>query len=333
MNTQRGMVLVTVLWVVLIVSLLAFSLASSVRAELATTQGSFDSERAFFMAKGAAETVFYGIVKNQDITQSSSVREEKGTFIFPFETGEVRVRLESDAGKINLNSAPDKLIEAMLDSLGLEQQQRNQVVDSILDWRDADDVPHPYGAEVRDYAAGNLASESSPQLPRNEAFQAVDELRLVKNMTPDIFYGRLAIDPATGRYVRFPGVRDLVTVASGSEFININLAAPEVLSALPRITSELTDAIVLERDKERFTGSGDLVNRVPAMSDVEALQYLSFDDLEPSSVTAKATIQNSGISRTVRILYKRERFIRLVSSNPMQYGYFFENKFDRWQFQ
>ncbi len=332
MNAQRGMALVTVLWVVLIVSLLSFSLASSVRAELATTQGSFDSERAFFMAKGAAETVFYGIVKNQDITVNSSVREEKGQFIFPFEAGEVRVRLESDAGRINLNSAPDKLIEAMLDALGLEQQQRNQVVDSILDWRDADDVPHPYGAEVGDYA-GNVPPGSAPQLPRNAPFVTVDELRLVQNMTREIFYGRLAIDPVTGSYARFPGLRDLVTVAPGSERININLATSEVLSALPKMTHELTEAVVLEREEKPFNDGGDLVGRVPAMSDVEALQYLSFDALEPSSVTAKATIQNSGISRTVRILYKRERLIRLISNNPMQYAYFFENKFDRWQFQ
>ena len=54
MRAQRGVILITVMWIILILSIISFSLAASVRVELASSQQSFDSERAFFMAKGQA---------------------------------------------------------------------------------------------------------------------------------------------------------------------------------------------------------------------------------------------------------------------------------------
>ena len=52
---QRGMVLMAVLWIVLVVAFISFALAAAVRSELAAAGNSFDSERALFMAKSAAE--------------------------------------------------------------------------------------------------------------------------------------------------------------------------------------------------------------------------------------------------------------------------------------
>ena len=47
--------------------------------------------------------------------------------------------------------ASDKVLASIFDSLGLDERSRNELVDCILDWRDSDDVPHLYGAEVDDY--------------------------------------------------------------------------------------------------------------------------------------------------------------------------------------
>lgn len=58
------------------------------------------------------------------------------------------------------------------------------VADAILDWMDADDEPREYGAE-RDY----YASLSTPYAPRNGPLQTVEELLLVRGVTPQMLFG------------------------------------------------------------------------------------------------------------------------------------------------
>lgn len=66
---------------------------------------------------------------------------------------------------------------AVLLSFGLEDPL--PITDSIEDWIDQDDFVRLHGAESQDYA--------TPGLPRNDSPQSIDELLLVKNMTPSIF--------------------------------------------------------------------------------------------------------------------------------------------------
>src|SRR5688572_8821646 len=120
MKNDRGMILITVMWIILILSVISFSLAASVRVELASSQQSFDSERAFFMAKGAAEVIYNAFEKKQPIPEGSPIRQENGEYIFPFDSGEACVRFESNAGLIDLNSASDVLLGSMFDSLGVD---------------------------------------------------------------------------------------------------------------------------------------------------------------------------------------------------------------------
>src|SRR6476646_9888605 len=115
MRSERGTVLLSVLWIVLVLSMVSFALASSVRLEVASIDQSFDSERAFFMAKGAAEIVYNSIAKNLPIPDDTPIRRERGEYIFPFESGEARVRLEPSGGWIDLNHASDKLLATMFD--------------------------------------------------------------------------------------------------------------------------------------------------------------------------------------------------------------------------
>jgi general secretion pathway protein K len=326
------MVLISVLWVILILSLLSFSLAAAVRAEMAVAQNSFDSERAFFMAKGAAETVFHSIAQKQDLTRNSPILVEQGEYVFPFDGGEARVRFDSDGGKISLNSASDELLVSMFDAIGLDERVRNEVVDSILDWRDADDVRQLYGAEVDDYPQ-NASAEPGATMPRNASFQSVDELLLVKNMTNEIFYGGIVVSPDAGEYRRIPGIRDLVTVSPGDGRVNVNLASRDVLASLPQVTAELAETIVSAREEDKFTSVDDLLERVPEIAETEALAFMSFESAQPTALVAKATIRDSGVSRAVRMLYRQERVMRFLSYDPLLYIFVDEARFDRWQME
>lgn len=325
---DRGIILLSVLWVVLVLSVISLSLATAVRTEVASSGDGFDSERAFFMAKGAAEVVFQDLVTDGDLLADSPVETREGEFIFPFETGEVRVRLESGLDRIDINYAPDTLLASMFDSLGIEQDERNSLVDSILDWRDEDDIPHLFGAEASDYD-----SIGGRTLPANSAFQSVDELLFVKGVTSEVFYGRLTADPVTGLYRRIPGVRDLVTANSNSSAVNPNEASSDVLRALPGLGLLTVDAIVAGREDEAFGNLADLVERIPTLEDTDALNFLTLDAGQPRSVVARARVIPSGVSRTVRIILREEERLQILSLRPLLYRRLSELKLDRWQYE
>ncbi len=328
-SQDRGMILIVVLWIILILSLISVSLAAAVRVEVASSQQSFDSERAFFMAKGAAEVVYNAYEKNLPVPEGGPIRRENGDYVFPFDAGEARVRFESNAGLIDLNAASDPLLASMFDSLGVSQETRNRLVDSILDWRDADDIPHLYGAEVNDYP-GNTSDRTLR--PRNGSFQSVDELLLVKNMTPELFYGSVAVQTLAGQYQRVPGARELVTVNAGSGKIDANEAAPDVLRALPSMTLALAERIASERAEQKFAGRDDLAKRIPELAVTDAIQYLSAGSAVPSMLVSRATITSSGVSRTVRLSFSRQERTQMFSFTPPVFRKVVDVKVGRWRF-
>ena len=327
---QRGSVLMSVLWIILVLSLVSFSLAATVRVEVESVNHAFESEKAFLMAKGAAEIVFNSYSKRQPIPDDTPIREVDGEYIFPFEAGEARVQFSSDAGLVDVNEASDKVLASMLDSLALDREMRNRLVDSILDWIDTDDIPHLYGGEVADYPP--VVAGKMPR-PRNGKFETVEELLLVRNMTPEIFFGSLVVDRVAGRYHRIPGLRELVTVRSGQPGVDPNRASAEVLTALPLMNSSIAAQIVAERSMEPFANAEDLVKRVPVLGGQETLDYMKFGGGGPTELVARAVIKASGISRTVRLLFKREEVLQIIVRNPLLYKRTLESKFDRWRFE
>jgi general secretion pathway protein K len=97
--------------------------------------------------------------------------------------GLARVTVERERGRIDLNTADERLVLALFASNGWKQPQAREMAARIADWTDADDEPREYGAEVADYFAAGR-----PYGPRNGPFESVEELRQV--------LGSEAISPA-----------------------------------------------------------------------------------------------------------------------------------------
>ena len=60
-----------------------------------------------------------------------------------------------------------------------------EVAHAILDWLDTDDTPREYGAEVEYYS-----SLMPPYAPANGPLKTLEELLLVRGVTPDLLFGR-----------------------------------------------------------------------------------------------------------------------------------------------
>ena len=155
---------------------------------------------------------------------------------FEFDGVPIKVSIQDELGKVDINQADQSLLSNLLQSAGLDADAANNLADKIVDWRAAAPLKRLNGAKDRDYQAAGLAIE-----PRNGAFQSVDELRLVMDMTPALFQ---KIEPA-------------LTVYSGRPTFDAQVAPCEALQALPGMTSQNAEATVTARSSQHLgDGSG-----------------------------------------------------------------------------
>jgi hypothetical protein len=99
----------------------------------------------------------------------------------------VRYGLEDESVRINLNGVllADEALEGAGRTLLMTLPGMTEdVADAILDWIDEDDEPREYGAEIEYYGSLN-----PPYSPRNGPLLSVEELLLVRGVTPEAFFG------------------------------------------------------------------------------------------------------------------------------------------------
>ncbi|MGH7525756.1 MAG: general secretion pathway protein GspK, partial [Gemmatimonadales bacterium] len=104
-------------------------------------------------------------------------------------------------------------------------------VDALQDWRDADDLVRPLGAESDAYVRAG-----SRYVPRNAPLKRLDELRRVQGVTDSL---ALAVAP-------------YVTV-DGDLRIDVNAAPESVLAAVPGVGPGGARRIVSQRSRGGFT--------------------------------------------------------------------------------
>lgn len=101
----------------------------------------------------------------------------------------IRFGLEDESSRLNLNTilvADARDPEAALGRQLLMSLpgMTESIADAILDWVDEDDTPRELGAE-RDY----YTSQNPPYEPQNGPLESLDQLLLVRDVTPELLYG------------------------------------------------------------------------------------------------------------------------------------------------
>jgi general secretion pathway protein K len=104
----------------------------------------------------------------------------------------------------------------------MEEPRRTILVDSIMDWRDPDDLHRINGAES-DYYQSLPTSYSA----KNGPFDTVEDLLWVRGVTTALFYGsgESGAAPESGAIV---GLKQLFTVDSPNDRVNLRTASAEV---------------------------------------------------------------------------------------------------------
>ncbi len=208
-TSERGFVLVAVLWIIAALSALAtiFALYLSNSAQaLAISDTSLQTEA---LVSASVELTAYQLSLTQD-----NARPLQGSFRYRMNDADIVVAFVSEGGRIDLNLAPRGLLENFLSGLGAAPQDAAQYADRIIGWR-APPKSNSVEDEVSLYRAAGLAYS-----PRQAPFAHVNELALVVGLPPAL------VDRAL----------PFVTVFSGQPKINVLVAPPEVIAALPGMT-------------------------------------------------------------------------------------------------
>jgi type II secretory pathway component PulK len=130
------------------------------------------------------------------------------------------MRLEAVGSAIDVNAASDALLRKYFGN-GAPPAFADAVTDAVIDWRDADEVPGPSGAERGWYTANQRPA------PRNDSLAAVQELALVRGLEarPDLT-AFLTVEPSR---------------------VCLTTAPAPVLAALPGFTAEAVAQVLADR--------------------------------------------------------------------------------------
>jgi type II secretory pathway component PulK len=168
----------------------------------------------------------------------------------------VRYGVIDEAGKINLNALLqiDKTGNVAKQILMALPNMTDEISDSILDWLDADDDPRQNGAESTYYSGLN-----PPYQAKNGPIDSLEELLLVKGVTPQLLYGddvnRTGLD-SSGNPVADRGWSMYLTVLSREQDLDSQ--------GNPRIYINNSDTDTLASNLSTALQNDDLVNFILA---------------------------------------------------------------------
>ena len=229
-NRQNGMILVTTLWILALLTLLALGIGIRVGIDIKLIGFSINSLKAHYIAEaGLRKTI--ALIEKDDNKNVDSLNEiwscgfdfedevqvlkniaiGEGVFTVSHYSGEDEegspiylYGASDEEGKLNINELDENML-LKLPNVSFE------VAQAILDWRDEDSLPRLEGAEESDYEELDNSYEC-----KDGKFSVPEELLLVKGVTKEIY----------------DGIKDVITVYGESKAANINTASEEVLSVL-----------------------------------------------------------------------------------------------------
>ena len=323
MKSERGIALFLVLWVMALLTVIAGEFCYAVRTEANITRNFKEETQAHYIAVSGLYWAIQELVVNEfvprrmqtlaDADEPEDVRGRINTDIppVPFGEGQFKVEKENESGKINLNRAEGYLLEMVLSTFEIDAADKDIIVDSILDWRDKDNLHRVNGAEDDYYL-----SLPRPYKCKNGDFTSISELLLVRGVTPEIFHGGLKDMVSVYQDKETNAFSDLQRIAppefrTGEPFnynrININAASPRVLRALPQMTEDAVQAIMTYRQKKDFRSLADLLLLVGADVYVGISPYVTLGLSPYYTIRSVGSIAGSGTRQGVQAVVKIDR--------------------------
>ncbi len=241
---QKGMALFIVLWVlaILMVTVLSFSFLTRTETH-ATLVFKENAARKFLAEAGIQRAVLEIYYRRQNVNNASTPEgfqpwKADGTaYSDRVGDGSYKVRIIGEDGKLDINKSSGVLLKNLLLNSGLKDDEADTIVDSLMDWKEPSGLTRLHGAGSDYYKSLPI-----PYEVKGAPFDTVEELLLVKGVTPFVMYGD----------ADRKGIVDFLTVNSDGGLINLNYAPREVIMSIPGMTSDMADAIIQYRQGQNI---------------------------------------------------------------------------------
>jgi general secretion pathway protein K len=315
LNNNRGIALILVILMISVIVALTLQLNVSSRAQIYESANLGDGIKVLYIAKSG----IYGgaAVLSQDDNSFDSLNEnwakiegqsEQSRRLFT--EGYFKLHIEDESGKIQINrlvsgNEYNPAVKGLLTRLlslpefKLSSAEIGEIIDSIKDWLDQDDIVTGSGAESAYYQHLDRSYST-----KNGLVESLEEILLIKGITKDIFYGK------DGR----PGLAGFLTL-NGSGRIDINTAPKMVLRAL---ASGITEEMVENMDNYRKDSGNNLADpiwyqKVTGMTGITIDPNLIATSSDVFSITSTGYVGNMKRSITAIVQRDKDKNIKILS--------------------
>ena len=220
---ERGIALLVVVWVLALLAVLIVGFSGDARTELLLARNNYESAGARAIADTGVSLAIFGVLDPMPETQWPADGRQR---VLRYADGTIRVSVQDEGGKIDLNAAPPEFLSGLLRSVGLSPADAFRLAQTIDEWRQAQqqaDAP----------PAGRRGASRAVVRRQATTFRVIEDLRLVPGVTRDI-YDRVA---------------PFVTVYSGVADIDPLTAPPQVLRSLPDVNAAEVEDFLSARQR------------------------------------------------------------------------------------
>jgi general secretion pathway protein K len=308
-HDERGVALLLAILVLALLVALILEFDSEARREYREASAFRDNFKATVLTRAAVQAA-RAVLQMDHLKDKQTGQMYDSTtdlWAFPIEKyaigdGLMTAQIQDERSKLNLNdlaTAVDpnvKKTKVLRFKRLLSLLQINpDLVDAIVDWVDADEIPEPSGAESNFYQGLRPSYRAA-----NAPLQTMREMRLIKGMTPEI------VDKLLQYVTVYP--------QEGESRININTADVLVLQALdPRISQTMAGEIIQNRP---FKTVQDL-DRVGSFAEIaKELRLLSVYDVKSNIFSARMSLTVSETNKSGTVVLQRDE---ATGSSTVQY--------------
>lgn len=298
-SRARAAAIMLALWALFLLSAMVISWALDINARLAISGSANRLLEAEAMACSGVEVSMHPSVKSG----STALR---GSFP-PNQSFEARIT--GEGGRLNLkfllageNPVYLEVLRKYLEVKGVDLNERDRMIDCLLDWVDPDNLVRVNGAE-----------DEPGYKPTNGPLKTLEELKRVKGWE---------------EFTSQPNWDADFTLNSTDARIDINSASRDVLLSLPGFTELMADRLLqMRRGPDDIEGTEDDLKLDPGLiQNALGFRQDQFNQLAglitfDSQVVRIVSIGKSGpVSRTVRVvIYKVSGNIRLFPGTWKEY--------------
>ena len=315
LRNHRGVALLVTLSVMTVLVAASLEYNRRARFELVSSAAARDQLTMTEMAKAGVQVAMAILAKDKAENDTDTLMDDWADPVkieevlrdFPFEDGQLSLVITDELGKIQVNALvnyPDsrqfneaqrtlweRFLQHYADRKELKLDLKDDsepaaIINSLKDWLDSGDddaITGLSGAESSTY------EDREPPYPaRNGPVQDLDELLLVKGITPELFYGRPEIPgissyltvhgatPGEGTGVNFPG--------------RINIATAELPVLFALVPAENNDLVETLDELRRDMASGKQTVNMQSPNWFTQIPGLAGLKLDPKLITAASDV-------------------------------------------